>query len=70
VVVRVTAGSPAGAAGLLVGDRITAIDGATVAGQEDMIARLAVAGDRVALDVDRKGRIIRVEMQSPGLPLP
>ena len=70
VVVRVTTGSPAGAAGLLVGDRITAIDGATVAGQEDMIARLAGAGDRVALDVDRKGRIIRVEMQSPGLPLP
>ena len=62
VVVRVTSGSPANAAGVLVGDRITAIDGMAVAGQEDMVARLAAAGDRVSLDVDRKGRIVHVDL--------
>ena len=70
VVVRVTTGSPANTAGLLVGDRITAIDGGSVAGQEDMIARLAAAGDRVSVDVDRKGRMIRVELQAAPKPLP
>jgi hypothetical protein len=27
-----------------------------------MVARLAAAGNRVALDVDRKGRFVRIDM--------
>jgi hypothetical protein len=64
IVVRVTADSPAHVAGLVVGDRIRAIDGAALAGQEDMIARLAAADARVTLEVDRKGRIIHLTMQA------
>jgi hypothetical protein len=29
-----------------------------------MVARLAAAGNRVAVDVDRKGRIVRLEMNA------
>ena len=29
--------------------------------QADMLAKLAAAGDRVTLDVDRKGRVVRLE---------
>jgi hypothetical protein len=64
VVVRVTAESPAARAGMMLGDRIIAIDGQPLANQADMVARLASAGDRVLLDVDRKGRVVRLEMTS------
>lgn len=64
VVVRVAAESPAARAGLMLGDRIIAIDGRTLANQADMVERLATAGDRVPLDIDRKGRIVRLEMSS------
>jgi len=66
IVVRVTAGSPAHTAGLMVGDRVVAIDGIPPAGQEDMVARLAASGGSVALDVDRKGRIVQVTLQADG----
>ena len=62
VVVRITAGSPAAQAGLALGDRVAAIDGTDILSQADMVARLAAAGNRVAVDVDRKGRFVRLEM--------
>jgi hypothetical protein len=63
IVVRITPESPAALAGLALGDRVVAIDGGDVLSQADMAARLAAAGDCVALDVDRKGRIMRLEMK-------
>jgi hypothetical protein len=62
IVVRISAGSPAAQAGLALGDRVVAIDGGDILNQADMVARLAAAGDRVALDVDRKGRIVRLDL--------
>ncbi|NCY02925.1 MAG: M28 family peptidase, partial [Planctomycetia bacterium] len=64
IVVRVGPGSAADRGGLQVGDRVVAVDGVDVASQADLIARLAAAGDAVAVDIDRKGRIIRVEMRT------
>jgi len=62
VIVRITANSPAAQAGLTLGDRVIAIDGNAVTNQADMVERLAAAGSHVAIDVDRKGRIMRLEM--------
>jgi len=62
VVVRVAAASPAATAGLVPGDRIIAVDGRPVAHQADMVEGLARAPDRVAIDVDRKGRVKRLEL--------
>ena len=60
VIVRITAGSPAAQAGMMLGDRVVAIDGTVVTNQADMVARLAAAGSSVAIDVDRKGRVMRL----------
>ena len=60
VIVRITAGSPAAQAGMMLGDRVVAIDGTVVTNQADMVARLAAAGSSVAIDVDRKGRVVRL----------
>jgi len=65
VIVRVTAASPAAQAGMAVGDRVTAIDGMTVENQADMVARLSAAGSHVTVDVDRKGRLMRIELTTP-----
>jgi hypothetical protein len=64
VIVRVTAGSPAAQAGVMLGDRMIAIDGTAVTDQADMVTRLAAAGNRVALDIERKGRIVRIDMDA------
>lgn len=61
VIVRVTPGSPMARAGVLLGDRVIAIDGMEIASQADMLAKLAAAEDRVTLEVDRKGRVVRLE---------
>jgi len=61
VVVRVSAGSPMARAGVALGDRVMAIDGVPLVDQQDMLTRLAAAGDRVEIDVDRKGRRMRLE---------
>jgi Zn-dependent M28 family amino/carboxypeptidase len=63
VIVRVTSGSPAAAAGMLVGDRIVAIDGTDVASHDDMLARMRAAEGRVMLNVDRAGMILPMELQ-------
>jgi len=60
VIVRIAAGSPAAQAGMMLGDRVIAIDGTVVINQEDMVARLAAAGSSVAIDVDRKGKVVRL----------
>jgi hypothetical protein len=62
VIVRITADSPAARAGIALGDRVTAIDGQAIGSQAEMVARLAAAGDQVALEVDRKGRLVRIDM--------
>jgi hypothetical protein len=64
VVVRVTTESPAARAGMMIGDRVIAVDGRPLANQADMVERLARSADRVLLDIDRKGRIVRLEMTS------
>lgn len=57
VIVRVQAGSPANAAGLLIGDVIVTFNGETVASASDLVAkvRTAAPGDTVALEVLRHG---------------
>ena len=62
VIVRIAAGSPAAQAGMMLGDRVIAIDGTVVTNQADMVARLAAAGSSVAIDVDRKGKVVRLAM--------
>jgi hypothetical protein len=64
VVVRIAAGSPAQAGGLVPGDRIVAIDGTPVADQADMVGRLGAAGDQVVIDADRRGRFVQVRLQT------
>jgi hypothetical protein len=66
VIVRVTTDSPAARAGIMQGDRVTAIDGQPISDQAEMVRLLAAAGGRVAIDVDRKGRLVRVEMTTAG----
>ena len=64
VIVRITAGSPAAQASMMLGDRVLAIDGTAVTDQADMVTRLATAGSHVAIDVDRKGKIVRIDMDA------
>jgi predicted metalloprotease with PDZ domain len=45
---------------MMLGDRVVAIDGTVVTNQADMVARLAAAGSSVAIDVDRKGQVVRL----------
>jgi len=61
VVVRITPGSPLAKAGMALGDRVVSIDGMALASQDDMLAKLANAGESVTVEVDRKGRIVRLE---------
>lgn len=63
VIVRVTPDSPAARGGALPGDRLVAIDGVAVAGQDDMVHRLAAAPGRVVLDIDRKGRLTQLTLE-------
>jgi predicted metalloprotease with PDZ domain len=48
----------------MLGDRVMAIDGKAVTDQADMVTRLASAGPHVAIDVDRKGRVLRIDMDA------
>jgi hypothetical protein len=62
VVVRVAADSPAARSGLIVGDRIIAIDGMKLVDQADMVTRLGAAGPRVTIEIDRRGRLTEIEV--------
>lgn len=64
LIVRVVPGSPAATAGLRLGDRIVAIDGVPLTNQADMLARLAAAGGRVVLDLERRGRFTGAVLES------
>ena len=64
VIVRITTGSPAAQAGMMLGDRVIAINGTAVIDQADMVSRLAAAGSSVAVDVDRKGRVVRTDLNA------
>jgi len=64
VVVRITPSSPVEKAGLLVGDRVLAIDSVALVDQAEMVARLVSAGDHVTLDIDRKGRTLRLRLEA------
>ena len=58
VVVRVVPGTPLAAAGLIPGDRILGIDGVAVADHASLLRRMASAGGRVTLQVERRGRTL------------
>jgi S1-C subfamily serine protease len=62
VVVEVSPGTAASAAGLRVGDRITAIDGTAVAGSADLgrAIRRAGAGTEITLSVVRDGEMLEI----------
>jgi len=62
VVVRVNPGSPAATAGVIVGDRIVAVDGVEVASHDDTLDRLRAAAGQVAIDVDRSGVLTRLQL--------
>lgn len=64
IVVRVTTGSPMAKGGVMLGDRVVAIDGMPLADQPDMLAKLAAAGDHIEIDVDRKGRRLRLAVSA------
>jgi hypothetical protein len=59
---KVEAGSPAEAAGLRVGDVITAVDGERVAGSVDIRRRIRALGDgeTAALEVRRDGKLVNL----------
>jgi len=63
VVVRVVPDSPAAAAGVLVGDRIVAIDGGPVPGHDEMLERLRAAAGQVTITVDRAGLLTPTVMR-------
>jgi Peptidase family M28/PDZ domain len=67
-VVRVVPDSPLDRAGLRCGDRILAIDGEPVGNQETMLRRMAAAGDALALEADRAGRRILLQVVGGGAP--
>ena len=67
-VVRVVPDSPLDRAGLRCGDRILAIDGEPVGNQDTMLRRMAAAGDALALEVDRAGRRILLQVVGGGAP--
>jgi Zn-dependent M28 family amino/carboxypeptidase len=66
VVVRVWRESAAERGGLRVGDRILTVDSARIVSQDDMVGRLRTAGPAVELDVERRGRIMRVALAAAG----
>ena len=68
VVVRVVPGTPLAEAGLLVGDRILAIDGVAVHDHDDLLARMAAAGDAVGISIDRRGRLVGLTVRGAGPP--
>ena len=61
VVVRITPHSPLATAGLALGDRVVSIDQHTISDQADMVRQLGAAGNRVVIEVDRRGRTLRLE---------
>ncbi|MGI9178248.1 MAG: M20/M25/M40 family metallo-hydrolase [Pirellulales bacterium] len=67
IVVRVWRDSPAAAAGVATGDRVLTVDAVRIVGQDDMIERLRSAGPRAMVDVDRRGRIVRLELVDTAL---
>jgi len=64
VVVRVSRDSPASAGGLQTGDRIVAVDGQPYDGQPELLERLAGAGATTSLTVDRRGRLVQLDIDS------
>jgi hypothetical protein len=50
---------------MALGDRLIALDGKAVASQADMVARLAAAGNQIVVDIDRRGRVIRLSLDAP-----
>lgn len=63
VVVRVVPGTPLATAGLLLGDRIVAIDGVSVSDHEEMIRRMESAGESMTLSVERRGRLVDLQVR-------
>jgi len=68
VAVHVAVDSPAARGGLRAGDRILAIDGAPVGSPDDLLAPLRSAGPVVTLDVERRGRRLRLDLRRDPAP--
>jgi len=66
VIVRVWNDSPASRAGAMAGDRILAVDDARITSHADMLERLKAAGTTAAIDVERRGRVTRLELREAG----
>lgn len=64
VVVEVVRGSPAQAAGMMVGDLVTAVDDRPVSDMQDLLGAVAPLspGDTVALEVIRAGAPVRIDV--------
>jgi len=62
IVVLVRRGSAAERGGAAVGDRILTVDSARVNSQDDMVARFHAATRTVDVDVERRGRIVRLTL--------
>jgi len=68
VVVRVWRDSPAATAGVATGDRVLTVDEVRIIDQDDMLSRLRAAGRRAVIDVERRGRIVRLELADTSEP--
>ena len=64
IVVDVREDAPAQRAGLRPGDRLLSVDGQSFADQAGMVDCLKRAGDDCLLEIDRRGRVIGIELAS------
>lgn len=62
LVVRVSPNTPAERGGFRIGDRVVAIDQQPLIDQDDMVARLAQATDRVDVGIEREGRLLELRL--------
>lgn len=62
IVVLVRRGSAAERGGVAVGDRVLTVDSVRITSQDDMVARLRGGSRSVGIDVERRGRIVRLTL--------
>ena len=64
IVVDVARGSPAAVAGLRAGDRLVVVDGRRFTDQAAMVKQLQAAGERCAIQVERRGRLLDLSLDA------
>ncbi|MBL6714049.1 MAG: M20/M25/M40 family metallo-hydrolase [Pirellulales bacterium] len=62
IVVRVTPETPAARGGVLIGDRLLAINDQPLVNQADMVRKLGDAPDEVTVTIDRQGRLLSLQL--------